>query len=445
MRVGFLCCIACTAIYLFSSGAHAARLPGFRPSDTGRLAFDRADIGTLNAAVSLETADLQRAYEMMKAYERGLQDGSRDVMAAMTSLEPPAFGDTKKRERAHEQMVESVRDRIEARRRAGEFRDDPGGLREAWQEAMAEADRELKQARIESAQVDGWSEAFRKQAVVLELWYEARADMDAKLRADLEALVGPERHGQLSRWWQATRLRSAISRARLSGEGYNPFVHGDLRGDAIDLARAAWEASHITLLDTRDEAIRRVPLVAADAISRGDLRSLRRAHGDAMAGREAVREHALEGAKAVAVLLDDAVARAYLEASSKKAFPAVWRRDRALRSLEAARSLPTLDATQVALLAALRLEHEHLAAELRDGHVQAVRAEEGKLLTSQDVQRSVVLFRGADYAPQPTPLLDASKRHRRALSDDTMHRLQSLLTESQWNAVPGTRTQPVRD
>lgn len=445
MRVRLLCGIALLACALLAVPASAAQLPGLRSSDLGRLAIDRSDIRTLNAAVPLESAELQRAYEMMKVYEQRVQDGSRDAMAAMTSLEPPALGDAKELERAHEHMVDSVRDRIEERRRAGEFRDDPGGLREAWQDAMDEADRELKQIQRDNAQVEGWDAAFREQAVVLAIWYETRADMDAQLLAGFGTLVGPERHEQLSRWWLKTRLSSAITRSRLSGEAYDPFSHVLLKNDAVDFTRDAWEAAHITLLDTRDAAIRRVPLVAADAISRGNLRSLRRAFAEAMAGREDVREHALEGAKAVAVLLDDAAAIAYEQASSQKAFPAAWRRGRASRSLVAARSLSSLDEAQKALLAAMQLEHEQLVDDLRDEHIRAVRAEEGNLLAAQDLRRSVVLFSGAEVTPQSTPLLDASKHDRRGLSDDTMSRLQSILTESQWRTVPGTQTQPAHD
>jgi hypothetical protein len=93
MRVRLLCGIALLACALLAVPASAAQLPGLRPSDLGRLAIDRSDIRTLNAAVPLESAELQRAYEMMKVYEQRVQDGSRDAMAAMTSLEPPALGD----------------------------------------------------------------------------------------------------------------------------------------------------------------------------------------------------------------------------------------------------------------------------------------------------------------------------------------------------------------
>lgn len=445
MRIRLLCGIALLACIWLPVPASAAQLPGLRLSDLGRLSIGRSDIRTLNVAVPLESADLQRAYEMLKVHEQRVQDGSRDVMAVMTSLEPPAFGDAKELKRSHEDMVGSVRDRIEARRRAGEFRDDPDGLREAWQEAMDEADRELKQIQRDNAQVEGWDAAFREQAVVLAIWYETRADMDAQLLAGFKALVGPEQHEQLLRWWLQARLSSAIARSRLSGEGYDPFSHVLLKSDAVDFAQAAWEATHIILLDTRDAAIRRVPLVAADAISRGNLRSLQRAFAEAMAGREDVREHALEGAKAVAVLLDDEAAIAYVHASSHKAFPAAWRRDRASRSLAAASSLSSLDEAQKALIAAMQLEHEQLTDDLRDEHIRAVRAEEGNILAAQDLQRSVVLFSGAEFIPQSTPLLDASKHDRRGLSADTMSRLQSILTESQWRTVPGTQTQPARD
>ncbi|MBT5658242.1 MAG: hypothetical protein HOI89_10715 [Phycisphaerae bacterium] len=445
MSVRILVVIAFMMGGLASSAAKAAQLPGLRPSDLGRLAFDRSDIRTLNVAVPLEAADLQRAYEIMKTYERAVQEGSRDVVAAIASLDPPALASAKDLERSQEQMVDSVRDRIEARRRAGEFRDDPAGLREAWQEAMDEAERELKQARRDSAQADGWNEAFRKQAIVLAVWYETRAELKAQLRSDLEALIGSDRMDQLADWWQHTRLSSSIARARLSGEGYDPFSHVPDASDAVGLFRAEWEAAHIILLDARDAAIRRVPLVAADAIARGDLQSLRNARTDSMAAREAVREHALAGAETVAVLLDDEAAAAYVKAASRKAFPAAWRRDRAARAIASAWALSSLDEAQRVSLAALRLEHEQLAADLREEHIQAVRAEEGGLLLSQDMQRSLVLFDGDEFTPQGVPGLDGSKQERRALSVDTMSRLQSVLTESQWKGIPGTRTQPDRD
>lgn len=445
MSVRILVVIAFMMGGLASSAAKATQLPGLRPSDLGRLEFDRSDIRTLNVAVPLEAADLQRAYQMMKAYEQAVQDGSRDVIASMALLDPPALANAKSLERSQEQMVDSVRDRIEARRRSGEFRDDPGGLREAWQEAMDEAERELKQARRDSAQVDGWNEAFRKQAIVLAVWYETRAELKAQLRSDLEAIVGIDRMDQFSDWWHHTRLGSSIARSRLSGESYNPFLHVPDESDAVSLFRAEWEAAHLILLDARDAAIRHVPLIAADAIARGDLQSLRHARADSMAAREAVREHALAGAETVAVLLDDEAAAAYVKAASRKAFPAAWRRDRAARALASASALSSLDEAQRVSLAALRLEHEQLAADLREEHIQAVRAEEGELLLSQDMQRSLVLFGGAEFTPQAASELDGSKQNRQSLSIDTMSRLQSVLTESQWKSIPGTRTQPDRD
>lgn len=444
MSVRLLLMVCAVTSVIHAAALAATRLPGFRPSELSRLVIDPSDIRTLNASVVLESTALMRAHEAMNRYQDAVQDGSRAVLAAMEAMEPADAVAAARREQERAGMVENVRDRIEARRNAGEFRGDPGALREAWQEAMDEAERELARARRDTAEVDGWSEAFQGQARALAEWYDSKALLNASLHDELMEIAGESQEAELNRWWLASRLEHAMTRGRLSGERHDPFEVPFERSDASDLARDGWQLTHAELIDARDAALRRVPLVAADAIARGNLRRYRDAVAAAMFAREAVRDHAIVAAEMVAVLLADEAAARYLLASMKKSFPGVWRIDRAQRALDAASTSPTLDEPQRGMLAALRLEHQQLRDELRQRHVDAVRAEEGQQLADQDVQRASVLF-GAGFTPRGTPMLDASASERRALSDDTLTRLRSILTDQQWQLIPGHRESPQRD
>ncbi len=443
--------LRCTLLAVAASGivtSHAAaatRLPGLQPTELGRLVIARSDIRQLNAAVTLEAGELMLVHEAMKRYQLAVENGSRELIAAMTAMEPADAVAASRREQERTLMVEQVRDRIESRRRNGEFRDNPGGLREAWQEAMDEAERELQLARRDAAEVDGWGKAFREQAQVLAEWYESKSALDAALRAELMTYAGESQEAELNRWWQEAKLDHAMKRGRLSGERHDPFGVAFERSDATDLVREVWQGEHAELIDDRDMALRRIPLLAADAIARGSIHPYRNAVAEAMSAREAVREHAIEGFEAVALLLDDAAASSYLRASQKRAFPGIWQVDRALRALNAASQLSTLDEAQRGMLAALRLEHLQPCEELRRRHLDAVRAEEGRQLADQDVQRALVFLRGAEFTPRGTPMLDASASQRRTLCEDTMARLRGILTDAQWQRIPGTRTEPARD
>jgi hypothetical protein len=270
--------------------------------------------------------------------------------------------------------------------------------------------------------------------------------LNATLQTDLLAIVTTEQSPEVSRWWLRARLEAAMKRGRLSGEQHDPFAADFPQSDARDLAFETWIERHIELIDARDAGLRRIPVVAAGPIGRGgNIRRFRDAVYEAMADREAVRDHAGEGVEILAVLLDNAAAEAFLKSSSKKAFPGIWQVDRAMRALTAALQASTLDATQQGLLSALRLEHTQLSGELRTRHLDAVRAEEGRRLADQDVQRAAVLFGDEVFIPRPTPMLDASAGERRQLSDDSMARLRGILTDEQWQLVPGTRSVPERE
>jgi hypothetical protein len=437
--------LAIIAIGVSSPPSSAAtRLPGLQPSELGRLVINPSDIRALNASLELDTATLLQAHEAMKRYETAVQDGSREVLAALAALEPAEAVAAAAREQERTAWVEQVRDRIEARRRAGEFRDNPGAAREAWQEAMDEAEQEAELARRDTAQIEGWANAFPKQASVLAAWYDTKASLTAALHADLMDLVGASHEAQLNRWWLKSRLEHAMKRGRLSGEQHDPFGVAYERSDASELAREAWQAEHVVLIDRRDAAVQRIPLIAAEAVARGSLRSYKNAVDEAMAARESVRAHATTGAELAALLLDDDAAARYLLAANKQAFPGVWRIDRGVRALDAALQVSTLDQSQRGMVAALRMEHQQLWEELRLRHLDAVRAEEGPQLADQDVQRAMVLF-GGEFTPRGTPMLDASSRERQSLSDDTMMRLRGILTDAQWQRIPGTRTEPARD
>ena len=146
-----------------SESIAATRLPGLRPSDLSILVIDPSDIRTLNAAVTLEADELLRAHDAMKRYRLAVQEGSRDVLAAMTGMEPVGARAAFEHEKEREKMVEQVRERIEARRQSGEFKDDPAALREAWQEAMDEAQRDIDRAHQRHCErIPGWSDAFQK-------------------------------------------------------------------------------------------------------------------------------------------------------------------------------------------------------------------------------------------------------------------------------------------
>jgi len=433
--------IAALAAESFAS----TRLPGFRPSDLGLLVIDPSDLRTLNAAVTIDADAIKQAHAAMKQYQQAVQEGSRNVLASMDAMEPPGAAAAFQHEQQREKMVERVREQIEVRRSNGEFQGNPAALREAWQEAMDEAQRDIDRAHRDTANVPGWSDAFQRQAAALAEWYETKDGLSAALQQELLAIVTTEQSPEVTQWWLHARLGSAMSRGRLSGEVHHPFESDFQRTDASDLALQSWAQRHIELIDARDDAIRRVPLVAADAIERSHLNLYRDAVYDAMAYREAVRDHANEGVDLITVLLDDVAARAFVELSRKKAYPGIWKSDRAMRAVTAALQASTLDAAQKGQLGALRIEHRQLSDDLCTRHLDAVWEEEGRRLADQEVQRVVVFFGDAEFVVRPTPMLDGSVSERRTLSDDTMERLRGILTDEQWQLIPGTRTAPERD
>jgi hypothetical protein len=436
-------------ILVVTCGAFAATLPGYRPQDLARGAIAPADIRTLAAALSLDGDDVQQAHAAMSTYRDAMEVGAAQARAEIRANVVTGAAAHANAVTSRKAMLDAVRDQIDARQRTGEFLGDDSAMREAYEEAMADAERELSETREAGAQLPGWGDAFLAQASVLGEWYVSSDAHLQTVRAELAEIAGEERQDAFELWWLNTLLERSIKRARLAGERLDPDVPlaGLGLGDDVTLAdvRQDWRESHWPLLEARDIAVRKLPEFAADAISRGNIASWRRAVERAIAAREAVRDHAWQGVQMRAVILDDVTAAAYIKASMKLAYPAITRRDRAMRVLVAAIARPDLDESQRAMTMALQLEHESLVNEIQSRHLLAILADEGQLLVDQDVVRVSTYFPGTKIERNGTPRLEASSAERKKFIADTMSRLQSILTEEQWGQLPGTRTQPVRD
>ena len=436
-------------ILAMSCSAFSATLPGYRPQDLGRRGVAPADIRTLAAALSLDGDDVQQAHAAMNAYQDAMETGVLKARAEIGAFVVTGAAEHANSVSVRREMLDAVRDQIDTRQRSGEFLGDANAMREAYEEAMAEAERELSETREAGAQLPGWGEAFRGQAAVLSEWYDISDAHLQAVRAALAQIAGEERQEAFEQWWLDTLLERSIKHGRLAGERLDPDVPlaSLVLEDEVTLTdvRRAWRESHWPLLDARDIAVRELPIFAADAIDRGKIGSWRRAVERAIAAREAVRDHAWQGVQERAILLDDVSTAAYVNASMKLAYPAITRRDRAMRVLLSAIARPDLDESQRAMTMALQLEHQSLVSEVQSRHLSAVLADEGQLLVDQDVMRVSSYFPGTKISRRGTPRLDVSSAERKKFTADTMTRLQSILTAEQWNQLPGTRTQPVRD
>ena len=455
-------------ILVVTCSAISATLPGYRPQDLGRRGVVPADIRTLAAALSLDGDDVQQAHAAMSAYRDAMETGVLKARAEIGSFVVTGAVEHANSVSVRREMLDAVRDQIDTRQRSGEFLGDANAMREAYEEAMAEAERELSETREAGAQLPGWGDAFRDQAAVLSEWYDISDAHLQAVRASLAQIAGEERQEAFDRWWLDTLLERSIKHGRLAGERLDPYVplknlvledEASLKfggGSVITVpigtlcamladVRRAWRESHWPLLNARDIAVRELPIFAADAIDRGKIGSWRRAVEQAIAAREAVRDHAWQGVQELAILLDDVSKAAFMNASMKLAYPAITRRDRAMRVLLSAIARPDLEESQRAMAMALQLEHQSLVSEVQSRHLSAVLADEGQLLVDQDVMRVLSYFPGTKIGRKGTPHLEASSAERKKFTADTMARLQSILTAEQWKQLPGTRTQPVRD
>ena len=426
----------------------AATLPGYRPQSLAVVEIEPADLKTLVSALALNGDEVQAAHAALTAYRDAIRQGAAEARAAIAAAKPEGAVEAAGDEVRRTQAMESVRDRIEARRRAGEFAGDEAALREAFQEAAREAQAELDLAVEAGAQLEGWGDAFRLQANVLTQWHDLKDAHTAHVREALNVIAGDERAAALNRWWLETAARRMLKRGRLSAEVFAPASSLDSsdRGTVLfQDAESHWLREHAHVVAARDVALRNLPVRAAEAVATNRPSAWRYALEDAMATREAVRNHAIEGIDMFAVLLDEEDAQGFRERARRAAFPGVWRRDRADRVLHAALEAGGLDAAQRGMVTALRMEHEALVVPLALAHQDAMVHEEGRMLVDQDVAQAARFMRGDQPAASPTPYLDEAKARRKELVDDTLLRLRGILTEAQWDSLPGTRTVPTRD
>jgi hypothetical protein len=437
-------------VLTLASTVVGATLPGYRSQDLGRLEIEPSDLRTLAAALSLDGDDAQAAHAAMNTYRDAITEGSKTARTEIGKHLVKGAAELARSVSARRAMVNSIRDSIDARRRAGDFTGDPDAMREAFEEAMADAEREIAETREAGARLPGWGEAFTTQAQLIEAWYAVSDAQLQVLRAALGEVAGENRQAAFEKWWLDTTVDHGIVRGRLAGERLDPDAPleelGLRKGPGLAIVRMQWRADHAKLLAARDAALRSLPLDAANAIERGKIDLWRRAVERSLTAREAVRDHAWSGVQERSLFLGDAdEAVAYRDAAIKLGYPAVGRRDRAMRILRAALARTDLDESQRAMVLALQLEHRALSREIQEHHLAAVLADEGQLLADQDVARVSVFFPGQKFNARGTPQLAASSAERKKFTSDTLTQLQSVMTETQWLQLPGTRTQPVRD
>jgi hypothetical protein len=410
---------------------------------------DPQDLRTLVSLLGLRGDEVKAAHAALTTYCDAIKQGGAEARADIAATQPEGAVEAANNEVRRTQAMEAVREGIEARRRAGEFAGDDAALREALQEAAREAQEELDRSISEGDRLPGWGESFQTQASRLAQWYDDREVLGHRLRAELMAIAGEDRQAALDRWWAESAVRRAMKRGRLSAEAFDPASALDsntLASSPLLLdAYAHWLQRHAPIVAARDEQIRRLPLIAADAVVRSQLNVWKNGVQDTLAAREAVRDHAVAGVEDFAVLLSVSEAELLRGRARRTAFPSVWRRDRAARALRAALERLTLDDAQRAMVVALQMEHDALAEATALAHQHAVMAEEAIILANQDVAQAVRFIGGERDEKSPTPALDEIKRRRRELVDDTMQRLRAMLTDAQWESLPGTRSSPVRD
>jgi len=443
------CAAALLSVLLPTVAAIASSLPGYYPQNLGRPLVVASDLQTLVNVTTLDAKQLERAHALMRSYEDTLQTGAIAVRTAISEAAPEGAVGAANEEAARLIAVDRVRDEIEERRRQGEFKDDPHAIREAWEEALLEAERDLEAAALAGDQLPGWGEAFIQQSALLSRWYDSEDETYEQLQSQLMDVLGEDHVEPFNDWIALVAMNKLIKRGRLSGERLDPRSLIDDCGidedETLQNVVIDWSRRHLDLLRDRRTAMRRAPLLGADAVASGNSVMWRKAAEEVLLSREAVRDHALQGAASIAAVLQNEDRLTFEIAVRRQAFPGIWRGDRAARALAAALSLKSLDPDQIASITHLQQDHQNRRAILQVQQQEAMLREESRLLIEQDIRRTDALFGEMKSAPLSTPLLDASKRDRHALSADTMNRLQSQLTESQWESIPGTASKPVSD
>jgi len=426
-----------------------SRLPGYSPQRLGHAVVDGGSLKSLVTALHLEGDQITSSHAVLQQYAARLKSEAQVVRDAMASIEPPGAAGAAETEAARLAAMDRVRDDLERRRMRGEFDGDPEALREAWQEAVQEAEREWQEAKQAGDRLPGWADAFAAQAAILADWYDTEDAELAALRSSLVVIAGEERAAAIDGWFQSQLLRRGFRYGRLSGERLDPReVLADCGLTVPESARPAideWLIAHAALMQRRSRATRQLPLRASDAVVQGRADLWQGAVETALSRREAVRDHALEGVELIAAALTGPDRVRFTEAARRSAFPGVWRHDRAARALNAALSDQSLSTEQASEVLLLRDDHVERLAHLLALQQDAVLREEALVMQQQDVARARALFGVDQPSAASTPLMDRSRRDRRELSEDSMRRLRSMLDDAQWSRIPGTRTSPVRD
>jgi hypothetical protein len=421
-------------------------LPGYVPQRLSTPVVSVADLRSLVETLALTGDETAASHAALTAYTDALQAGAasvrRDVASIQVDASPVAIDRLEEGRRA----VEAARERVEALRAQGVFDGDPSALREAYAEAVEDARRELAEAERDAAAQDVWGDAFLKQAELLEAWFQVAEANHQGIRATLRGVAGEDRAAAFDAWWTSRQYKHMLKRGRLSGARLDPLAELAAAGVEVDPSAAHdFMAAHVARGLAREATLQALPTEAADAVAAGRPARWRRAAKRAIDAREAVRDHALAGARAMlAGVSEDESAAVWLRLK-RAAFPGIWRRDHGTRTLKAATALPDLDPAQRGMVAALLEDHNARMEALRLEHLDAVLAEEGRRMVDQDVAQAARFFTEAPPPPGDYPGMQSSAADRQALVRDSLRRLQATLTETQWASLPGTRTQPVRD
>ena len=430
-------------------GAPPTLVPGAHVPTLGRSVVGASDLRSLRLAVELDSAELRAAHERLQMHQERMRELERELHVELAALSPEGAVDGQDTQLARRARLEQVRDDIERRRREGEFRGNPGGAKEALQEAILEAQQEIDQGEGQLAMLKGWGRTFERQAEVLEAWVEQIDVLEAQTHEAIKQVVGEEQADVVNAWWLDRQLARAIRGSRLSGESVDPVrlleQSGREIGPATREAIAKWKQSHAKVTQRRREAIWAVPAASSRTVSVGRIGPMKAAVDDVMDARRAVRDSSSDLVIVIAGTMPKTEAALWTESVSRRAFPAAWRSDRASRAMSSVLQRSDLDAAQRVIVEQILATHDLWVESQRADHIDAIKRDEPSLLMHQDLAavRPYLSSEKSDLPKQAR--LKAIKASQARAIIEAMDELRSVLTDAQWASVPGTATEFRRD
>jgi len=423
----------------FMGGTQGSFRPDFLRRDLVRLAED----------LRLDEDQKLVVETLFSDYEAAFDKGVEDVRGRIGLVRPAPVELTEEQRQAQQELRDGIRALLaEAREKAGNAAtaEERRQIMEQYQQRVREMREQMMGTvpvqRDLAANAEMEAEINRQ----LEVWRAKKAQLKDEFAAGVQAVLREEQRALWPVYERKMRREKTIARGQLSGESVDLFRivrQLDLPAEAGQAIASVLEAYDVRLdaaLKARNDYLAESQQRLTEAMTSANHDGAMSILDRQLTLSQTVFQVNEEYRQAVAAALPGQWGTQFTDAFNEMAFPRVYRSNRTQRLFEAALEL---DGLEEGTLAAIRQLQQSFLSELaaRNEQIRQLIVANEPVQIRRRFERRVPQGGPAGYQRPEDPIQDAYEA-RREFEDQYIAQLRELLTEEQFDRLPGARRGP---